>query len=60
LSPENLREWRARLLAIKPALVQIYTLARGYPDAEIGPATPPELRDIKALLDRDGVPSDVF
>jgi wyosine [tRNA(Phe)-imidazoG37] synthetase (radical SAM superfamily) len=57
---DNISEWRARLLTIRPSLVQIYTLARGYPDADIAPATPEELRAIKTMLDRAGVPSQVF
>jgi wyosine [tRNA(Phe)-imidazoG37] synthetase (radical SAM superfamily) len=60
LDSENLNEWRARLLAIRPARVQIYTLARGFPDAEIAPATREKLSEIKDLLDRAGVPSQVF
>jgi hypothetical protein len=55
-----LNEWRARLLKIRPALVQIYSLARDYPDADIAPATPEELRDVKTMLDRASVPSQVF
>jgi hypothetical protein len=57
---DNISEWRARLLTIRPSLVQIYSLARGYPDADIAPATSEELRAVKSMLDRAGVPSQVF
>lgn len=60
LVSENLDAWRVRLLTIRPAQVQIYTLARGYPDADIDPATPEELRDVKAMLDKAGVLARVF
>jgi wyosine [tRNA(Phe)-imidazoG37] synthetase (radical SAM superfamily) len=60
LGAAELKAWRARLVRIKPELVQIYTLARGYPDKDIAPATADELQGVKDVLDRAGIPAEVF
>jgi wyosine [tRNA(Phe)-imidazoG37] synthetase (radical SAM superfamily) len=60
LGGAEIEAWRARILRIPPESVQIYTLARGYPDKDIAPATPDELRGVQALLDQAGIPSQVF
>jgi wyosine [tRNA(Phe)-imidazoG37] synthetase (radical SAM superfamily) len=60
LGGAEIEAWRDRLVRIRPESIQIYTLARGYPDKDIAPATPDELRGVQALLDRAGVPSRVF
>ena len=52
--------WRRRLLRIRPQIVQIYTLARGWPDREIVPAAPGELLAVKRGLDDAGIPAQVF
>ncbi len=60
LGAAELEAWRARLVRIKPELVQIYTLARGYPDKDISPASLDDLRTVKRALDEPGIPSQVF
>jgi len=60
LRAAEVEAWRARLVSIRPEMVQIYTLARGYPDKDIAPATLEDLRGVKAILDQAGVSSRIF
>jgi wyosine [tRNA(Phe)-imidazoG37] synthetase (radical SAM superfamily) len=60
LGEDEIEAWRNRLLRIRPQSVQIYTLARGYPDKDIAPATLAELLDVQAELELTGQPSRVF
>jgi wyosine [tRNA(Phe)-imidazoG37] synthetase (radical SAM superfamily) len=60
LSAEEIEAWRDRLLRIKPAGVQIYTLARGYPDKNIAPATRDDLRAVAGRLADSGIRGELF
>ena len=52
--------WIERLVAIGPAAVQLYTLARDYPSSELVPAPEASLRRLAARARAKGVPVTVF
>jgi wyosine [tRNA(Phe)-imidazoG37] synthetase (radical SAM superfamily) len=60
LNQVSIDEWVTRLKQIAPSQVQIYTLARGFPEARLVPATLEEMQDIAALLESVGIDAVVF
>jgi wyosine [tRNA(Phe)-imidazoG37] synthetase (radical SAM superfamily) len=52
--------WIERLAAIKPGSVQLYSLARGFPAADLAPAPEKALRSLAAKAKARGVPVSVF
>lgn len=56
----NMTDWVARLRAIEPRLVQIYTLDRGFPSRAIEKLDHGELERIRARLEGEGIPAEVF
>lgn len=59
-SEPNLTDWVARLRAITPRLVQLYTLDRGYPSRAIEVLERDELDSIQARLEGEGIPAETF
>ncbi|MFZ1946771.1 MAG: radical SAM protein [bacterium] len=59
-SESDVEAWVRRVKALGPRSVQVYTLARGYPSAGIGPLTREELAGIGDRLAEAGVPGEVF
>jgi wyosine [tRNA(Phe)-imidazoG37] synthetase (radical SAM superfamily) len=59
-SKPDVEAWVSRVKALAPRSVQIYTLARGYPSAGIGPLTREELAGIGGKLVEAGVHAEVF
>ncbi len=60
IDTKNIIAWMERLKKIKPSLVQIYTLDRGYPENDLKPATEEELKQIKALAEEAGLPARIY
>jgi len=60
LDAPELEAWLEQVVAIRPRLVQVYTLARGVPSDQIAPATPAQLAAVQARLAALGVPAQVF
>lgn len=54
------RAWIDRLVTIRPAAVQLYTLARGTPSTELVAAPEPELHRLAKAARIQGVPVTVF
>jgi wyosine [tRNA(Phe)-imidazoG37] synthetase (radical SAM superfamily) len=52
--------WIERLVTIRPAAVQLYTLARGCPSDDLVPAPEGALRELAAKARARGVPATVF
>lgn len=60
LDSQNISAWIERLKMIRPSLVQLYTLDRGYPAANLKPAAKEELNRIKAQVQEAGISVSVF
>ena len=60
LAEEEVDAWVARVEAVRPTAVQVYTLARGYPSAEIEPAPPDRLAAIAERLRGRGIAATAF
>ena len=60
LNPENIEEWIERLKRIKPVSIQLYTLDRGYPSNQLGPASRKDLNRIQSRVKKEGLEIDVF
>jgi len=58
--PEEIRAWVDAVVSVKPAAVQIYTLARGYPSDRIGPVGTRLLEAIRDRLSGLGVAAEAF
>ena len=56
----NAAAWVERLVEIKPAAVQLYTLARGHPARDLRAASEEELRRLAGEARARGVPVTVF
>ena len=52
--------WVRRVASLAPRMVQIYTLARGYPSGDIRPLERRELETIGRRLDEAGTASEVY
>jgi wyosine [tRNA(Phe)-imidazoG37] synthetase (radical SAM superfamily) len=60
LDAEEGGAWVERLAAINPTAVQLYTLARGFPAADLAPAPEGALCSLAAKAKARGVPVSVF
>ncbi len=60
LAPRELDAWLACVAAVRPRLVQLYTLDRGAPSDRIAPATPAELESVRGRVAALGVAAEVF
>jgi len=60
LEAAELDAWLERVIAIRPRVVQLYTLDRDAPSTEITGATRAQLEDVRARLGALGVASEVF
>jgi wyosine [tRNA(Phe)-imidazoG37] synthetase (radical SAM superfamily) len=60
LDTDNVDQWVHRVSVINPAMVQVYTLHRGYPDKQLHPASAQQLDQICLLLQDSGIPSSRF
>jgi len=60
LHPDNLREWIERLKRIKPLLVQIYTMDRGYPSQGLIPVSRAQLHQIEESVKQAEIPAITF
>lgn len=56
----NIDRWIERVESIAPAMVQVYTLDRGYPDKRLIPARPEALSSIHSALQARGIMSRVY
>jgi wyosine [tRNA(Phe)-imidazoG37] synthetase (radical SAM superfamily) len=59
-SPEAVKAWIDRLEEIRPLMVQIYTLDRGYPSRRIDPLSKMELLEIAARLESRSIRAQVY
>jgi len=59
-TPSRLREWTARLEEVRPLSVQLHTLARPAPSAEIRPLSREELEEVGQELGKRGIGAEVF
>lgn len=57
---QNIARWVSIISLIKPVMVQIYSLSRGYPDLKLKPVLADELKIVSALLNQRGIPSGVY
>ncbi len=60
LNRKNINEWLDRLQRIKPRSVQLYTLARSYPDKRLKHASWVELILVKERVSRAGLDVEIF
>lgn len=60
ISDPEINAWLERLLRIRPAFVQIYTLARSYPSRDIDPAKPADLEKIMNLVQSHGISARTY
>lgn len=60
LKYQNIAEWIKRLNRIKPLSVQLYTLDRPHPASDLTPATQEELNQLKARVQKESIPIEVF
>ena len=56
----SINKWIERLIEIKPILIQLYTLSRGYPDKNISPASRIKLDEIRLLLQKNGLSARIY
>jgi wyosine [tRNA(Phe)-imidazoG37] synthetase (radical SAM superfamily) len=59
-SAGHLKAWIEQIRIIKPVVVQLYTLDRGYPSDEIQPVSSEDLEKIKQDLDEINIPAEVY
>lgn len=59
-APEALEAWLRLVARLRPRTVQIYSLARGYPSADIQPLERGELETIGRGLGEAGIASEVY
>ena len=59
-SDDHLQAWTEQIQKIKPVMVQLYTLDRGYPSAEIKPVSREKLERIKLDLEEMKIPAKVY
>ena len=59
-SQGEVEAWVARLKRIRPVAVQIYTLARGWPEPGLQPLERECLEDIRARLEAEGIPARAY
>jgi len=57
---ENIKDWIEKVKEINPTSVQIYSLDRSYPSANISPLPGEELMKIKDLLNKEKIKADVY
>ena len=57
---ENINNWIEKVKDIDPTSVQIYSLDRSYPSANIAPLSTEELMKIKNRLAREGIKAEVY
>jgi len=60
MAPENVSAWVDRLKGIRPAAVQLYSLARGHPASDLRPASASELGRLAEAAGAAGVAVTVF
>ena len=56
----NINDWIEKVKDINPTAVQIYSLDRSYPSANITPLSGEELMKIKDLLHRENIDAEVY
>jgi wyosine [tRNA(Phe)-imidazoG37] synthetase (radical SAM superfamily) len=59
-SEENISDWIVKVKEINPISVQIYSLDRSYPSANISPLSFEELTGIKKLLELENIKAEVY
>ncbi len=60
IEPDEIRAWVDAVVSVRPAAVQIYTLARGYPSDRIGPVGPRLLEAMRDRLAALGIAAEAF
>ncbi len=60
MASENASAWVERLIRIKPAVVQLYSLARGHPASDLRPASKSELETLADVVRAAGINVTVF